>query len=290
MSSTRIHGPIRSYYHALTESKLRTSDVPFGCYKYDSGTSNLPGGLFHFVKDCDLYVPTLHGLTSEFIRTHLKEVAVCAVTSSIVNRPFLNSPHLYEVELINTGCRSLRQGDRFTVQLPNEQDIKAQEGVTGELGYNTTVNKGIWGGLLATRRVNCEFGGDPVEEVINAIRQDPGYNAFELISPYTPESTLSMLTLIANAGNYGTIPQAARNLAAAAINEDLNLDRIIGILEDPAAKTFLRKVLRLSMCIMEGVQGFAGGQVLRSCNGYNYNTVHTGDRFIAQLNMHRWLS
>lgn len=290
MSSTRVHVPIRSYTISLTESKLGNGDVPYGCYKYESAIGNLPGGLFHFVQDVDLYVPTLHGLKAEFIKTNLKEVAVCAVNSPIGNRPFLNNPDLYEVELINTGHESLRQGDRFTVQLPNKHDVRAQTSVTCELGYNTTVNKGIWGGLLATRRVNCEFGGDPVEEVIHALKQDPEFNVFQLLSPYTPESTLSMLTLVANGGGYETVPVTMRNMAAATINNEFEPDHVISIAENELTKTYLRTVLRHAMTIMESVQGFAGGQVLRACSGYNYNTINTGDRFVAKLNVNRWLS
>ncbi|KAJ8009789.1 hypothetical protein DPEC_G00067860 [Dallia pectoralis] len=108
MSSTRVHRPIRTYTHSLSERRPSTAHVPYGCYKYESAKNYLPGGLFHFVKDEDSYVPTIHGLSADSIRT-LKEVAVCATTSSIANRPFLNTPHLYEVELINTGHESLKQ-------------------------------------------------------------------------------------------------------------------------------------------------------------------------------------
>lgn len=157
MSSSRIHVPIRTYTHNLSDHRSGTADIPYGCYKYESAKNYLPGGLFHFVKDSSLYVPTLLGLTTDFIR-NLKDVAVCAVSSSIANRPFLNTPHLYEVELINSGHEPLRQGDRFTVQIPNRDDVAAQREVPVESG---NVNKGIWGGLLATRRVNCNLRWRP---------------------------------------------------------------------------------------------------------------------------------
>ena len=288
MSSTRVHQPIRTYTHNLSERRTRTIDVPYGCYKYESARNYLPGGLFHFVKDGDLYVPTLHGLSAEYIRS-LKEVAVCSTNSCIANRPFLNSPHLYEVELINTGHESLRQGDRFTVQLPNAQDIKAQLEVDLDLGYNMYTNKGILGGLLATRRVNCESGGDPVEEVIQAIRHEHEFDVFELISPYTPQSILSMMTLVANGADYHLVPDVMRGTAAAAVNDDFDSMTISALVEDDNVKGYLRNVVQHAMNIVESVQGFAGGQVIRSCNGYNSSTVKTGARFKAQLNVNRWL-
>lgn len=83
MSSTRVHRPIRAYTRGLHDRKPGNREIPFGCYKYDSTKNDLPGGLFHFVRDGDLYVPTLHGLTAEYIRT-LKDVAVCSANSSMV--------------------------------------------------------------------------------------------------------------------------------------------------------------------------------------------------------------
>lgn len=288
MSSTRIYQPIRSYTHNLSERRISTIDVPYGCYKYESANNYLPGGLFHFVKDAFSYVPTLHGLSADLIR-NLKEVAVCAAGSAIANRPFLNTPHLYEVELINTGHEYLRQGDRFTVQLPDREDVTAQWEVEGDPGYNISVNKGIWGGMLATRRVNCEFGGDAVEEVIQAIRQDEDFNVFQLISPYTPQSILSMMTLVANGAGHHIISDVIRNSAASAVNDKFNAAFVSAIVEDDDVKRFLRTVIQHAMNIVEGVQGFASGQVVRACNGYNFNTIKTGDRFMAQLNMNRWL-
>ncbi|TKS75728.1 hypothetical protein D9C73_010097 [Collichthys lucidus] len=263
-------------------------EVPYGSYKYESAKNYLPGGLFHFVKDTDTYVPTLHGLSADSL-IHLKEVAVCGMTSSIANRPFLNNPNLYEVELINTGHQSLRAGDRFVVQLPNQQDVAAQLDVDVDPGYNMTVNKGIWGGLLATRRVNCEFGGDPVEEVIQAIKSDHEFDVFQLMSPYTPRSILSMMTLVANGGGYHTLPEDQKNLAAQAVNEDFSATTVSALVEDDDVKRFLRTVIGHAMNIVESVQGFAGGQVVRACKGYNFSTIKTGDRFMAQLNMNRWL-
>lgn len=289
MSSTRVHQPIRTYTHNLSERWTGTVEVPYGCYKYESAKNYLPGGLFHFIKDADWYVPTLHGLSTDFIR-NLKEVAVCATSSSIANRPFLNTPHLYEVELINTGHESLKQGDRFTVQLPNRQDVAAQQEVDVDLGYNMSVNKGIWGGLLATRRVNCEYGGDPVEEAIQAIKHEHEFDVFQLISPYTPQSVLSMMTLVANGADHHKVTDVMRTSAAAAVNEDFDAANIGAIVEDNNVKGFLRTVVRHAMNIVESVQGFAGGQVVRACNGYNFSTIKTGDRFMAQLNMNRWLS
>ncbi|KAM7376716.1 hypothetical protein PAMP_006427 [Pampus punctatissimus] len=118
-------------WHNPNGEQARTMEMPYGTYKYESAKNYLPGGLFHFVKDTDSYMPTLHGLNAGS-RIHLKEVTVYKVTSSIAKRPFLNNPNLYEVKLINTRHQSLRAGDVD----------------------NMTVNKGIWGGLLATRRVN----------------------------------------------------------------------------------------------------------------------------------------
>ncbi|KAE8277824.1 hypothetical protein D5F01_LYC24151 [Larimichthys crocea] len=288
MSSTRVYGPIRAYKHNLTDHRARTMEVPYGSYKYESAKNYLPGGLFHFVKDTDTYAPTLHGLSADSL-IHLKEVAVCEMTSSIANRPFLNNPNLYEVELINTGHQSLRAGDRFVVQLPNQQDVAAQLDVDVDPGYNMTVNKGIWGGLLATRRVNCEFGGDPVEEVIQAIKSDHEFDVFQLMSPYTPRSILSMMTLVANGGGYHTLPEDRKVLAAQAVNEDFSATTVSALVEDDDVKRFLRTVIGHAMNIVESVQGFAGGQVVRACKGYNFSTIKTGDRFMAQLNMNRWL-
>ncbi|KAE8277893.1 hypothetical protein D5F01_LYC24061 [Larimichthys crocea] len=233
-------------------------EVPYGSYKYESAKNYLPGGLFHFVKDTDTYAPTLHGLSADSL-IHLKEVA------------------------------SLRAGDRFVVQLPNQPDVAAQLDVDVDPGYNMTVNKGIWGGLLATRRVNCEFGGDPVEEVIQAIKSDHEFDVFQLMSPYTPRSILSMMTLVANGGGYHTLPEDRKVLAAQAVNEDFSATTVSALVEDDDVKRFLRTVIGHAMNIVESVQGFAGGQVVRACKGYNFSTIKTGDRFMAQLNMNRWL-
>lgn len=289
MSSTRVHRPIRIYTQGLCEKKSGTGDVPFGSYKYDSAKNDLPGGLFHFVRDGDLYVPTLHGLTAEYIRT-LKDVAVCSANSAMANRPFLNAPHMYEVELINTGHEALKQGDRFTVQLPNRRDVIAQQGASLDAGYDLRVNKSIWGGLLATRRVNTETGGDCVEELLNAIKEDDGFDAFQLLSPYTPHSTLSMLTLVANGGHYHNVPVVARDSAAAAVNGEYSPTAIEALVSDNSVKRYLQTVMYHALTIAESVQGFASGQVIRSCKGYTTSDIHTGERFCAQLNTHRWLA
>ncbi|KAK2812699.1 hypothetical protein Q5P01_001000 [Channa striata] len=274
--------------HGLSERKDSSALVPYGSYTYDSAKSYLPGGLFHFVKDVDTYVPTLHGLGQDFI-SRLKEVAVCEATSSMVDRPFLNAPHLYEVELINTGHESLRQGDRFTVQLPNRQDVEAQCKAEGDPGYEATVNRGIWGGLLATRRVNCEYGGDPVEEAIQAIKREPDFDVFRLISPYEPQSVLSMMSLIANGADHHLVPEGTRRMAANAVNGAFDANAVALVVQDEQAKRFLRTVIGHAMTIVESVQGFAGGQVIRACSGYNTSRIRTGERFMAQLNVNRWL-
>ncbi|KAK7878277.1 hypothetical protein WMY93_031096 [Mugilogobius chulae] len=289
MSSTRVHQPIRTYTHNLCERIPATDKTPYGCYKYESSLNNLPGGLFHFVRGGYTYVPTLHGLSADFIRS-LKEVAVCTANSAMPNRPFLNSPNLYEVELINTGREALRQGDRFTVQLPSRTDVVAQREVTGDPGYDLSVNKDIWGGLLATRKVDCDFGGDPVEEVVQAIKTERDFDAFELVSPYTPQSILSMMTLVANGADYQEISDELRLSAARAVNEDYNGDLVGAIAEDESVKKYLRTVIRHAVNIVDAVQGFAAGQVVRSCSGYNFSTVKTGEKFVAQLNLNRWLS
>ncbi|KAK2814716.1 hypothetical protein Q5P01_000550 [Channa striata] len=278
-----IYGPIR-----LSERKDSSALVPYGSYTYDSAKSYLPGGLFHFVKDVDTYVPTLHGLGQDFI-SRLKEVAVCEATSSMVDRPFLNAPHLYEVELINTGHESLRQGDRFTVQLPNRQDVDAHCKAEGDPGYEATVNRGIWGGLLATRRVNCEYGGDPVEEAIQAIKREPDFDVFRLISPYEPQSVLSMMSLIANGADHHLVPEGTRRMAANAVNGAFDANAVALVVQDEQAKRFLRTVIGHAMTIVESLQGFAGGQVIRACSGYNTSRIRTGERLMAQLNVNRWL-
>lgn len=289
MSSTRVHRPIRTYTHALGERRNGNNEIPYGCYKYDSGKNYLPGGLFHFVKDGDLYVPTLHGLSSDYIK-NLKDVAVCSAGSAIANRPFLNAPHMYEVELINTGYEPLKQGDRFTVQLPSKRDVAAQMNFHVDPGYDISVNKCIWGGLLATRRVNLESGGDPVEEVIQAIKDESDFDVFQLISPYTPQSILSMMTLVANGGGYYTIGDDVRASAAAAVNDEYQSDIVTAIVNNDAVKQYLKTVLAHALTVVECVQGFASGQVIRSCNGYNTSIVNTGDRFMACVNTSRWLS
>lgn len=288
MSSTRIHEPIRAYTHGLNEMKPRSPAVPYGSYKYDSSKNYLPPGLFHFVKDGNRYVPTLHGLSLGSIG-RFKEVAVCCASSSIFDRPFLNAPHLYEVELINTGHETLKQGDRFSVQLPNRQDVAAQLGVDGDPGYDLNVNDAIWGGLLATRRVNCEHAGDPVEEVVQALKQEEDFDVFQLASPYHPQSVLSMMTLLANGAEYHRVDQATRNAAAALVNRRFDSNLASQLVQDQEAKRFLKTVIGHAMTIVESVQGFAGGQVLRARKGHNASSVRTGERFMAQLDMHRWL-
>lgn len=288
MSSTRIHKPVRTYAHNLSERRSGSAEMPYGSYKYESSKNYMPGGLFHFVKNCDYYVPTLHGMSSGAIR-NLKEVAVCATASSLGYRPFLNSPHLYEVELINTGFESLKQGDRFAVQLPNREDVDAQTNVVPDPGYDPSVNSAIWGGLLATRRINCDLGGDPIEEVVQAIKREPEFDVFRLISPYSPQSTLSMLMLLSNGGNYDTVDDVVRTAAAGAVNGEFDSAAIGTLLESGEAKQYLRTVLEHALTIVESVQGFAGGQVVRSCNGYNTSTIKTGERFMAQININRWL-
>lgn len=289
MSSTRVHNPIRTYTNNLKEDKPGSRTWPYGWYKYESAKNHLPGGLFHFVREPDCYVPTLHGLSIEYI-LGLKEVGVCECESVISSRPFSNTPHIYPVELINTGCETLKQGDRFTVQLPNQHDITRQHDIRADLRYSSCINKGIWGGLLATRKVNCETGGDPVEEVIQAIKQDEDFNVFQLTSPYVPQCILSMLTLLANGGEYHQVSDDTRNNAAHAINFDFDADITFSVLDDAAAQRYLRTILVHASNILESVQGFAGGQVLKAQEGSNCSLIHTGDRFLAQLNMSRWLS
>ncbi|KAI4822172.1 hypothetical protein KUCAC02_007731 [Chaenocephalus aceratus] len=205
----------------------------------------------------------------------------------MANRPFLNTPHLYEVELINTGHESLKQGDRFTVQLPDRKDVAAQLQVEPDPGYHRSVNGDIWGGLLATRRVNCEAGGDPVEEAIQAIRNERGFDILQLVSPYTPMCILSMMTLVANGADHHRIEEVVRK--AAAVNRDFDADNVNAIAEDVTVREYLNTVVRHAMNIVESVQGFAAGQVVRACSSYNISTIGTGDRFMAQLNMNRWL-
>lgn len=171
------------------------------------------------------------------------------------------------------------------VQLPNQQDLAAQVEVNVDLGYNMSVNKHIWGGLLSTRRVNCESGGDPVEEVIQAIKHQQVLDMFQLISPYTPQSIRSMMMLVANVADYYQVTNTVRDSAAAAISQDFDAAIISTILENYNVKGFLSTVIRHAMNIVESVQGFVGGQVVRACNGYNISTIKTGDRFMAQLYM-----
>lgn len=277
---------MRLYTLGLTERVLPgEADAPYGCYKYNPTASNLPGGLFHFIKDCDLYVPTLHGLSSSYIR-ELKDVGVSIVSSAIANRPFLNSPALYEVELINTGCESLRSGDRFTVRLPTVADVKAQQAIVGDRGNDIGVNRCIWGGVLATKPVN---GQDCLEQAIQAIQDEDARDVHKWISPYTPENVYAMMSLVANGGGYQDIGNATRNLAAAVLNEQYSLNNFVEVLNNGPVQTYIRNILSHSFSIMESIQGFASGQVIRSCNGYTTNPVDTGERFIAQLNMSRWL-
>lgn len=288
MSSTRIHKPIRLYTSGLTEHASGSRDIPYGRYKYNSALDYLPGGLFHFVKDGDLYVPTLHGLSAECVTT-LKNVAVAGTNSSMANRPFLNAPHMYEVELINTGREPLKQGDRFTVQLPNGEDVKAQSEVRAEPGNNISVNKGIWGGLLATRRVD-DNGGDALEEALRAIREEDGVDVSKWLSPHTPESLYAMMSLVANGAGYSAIPLPVRQNAAAVITSAYNPHTFDGVVANDEVKRYIRHIVMHSLTILEGVQGFASGQVIRACNGYTTSNIYTGDRFMAQLNVNRWLS
>lgn len=286
MSSTRIYRPIRTYTLGLTEHATDgRADAPYGCYKYNPTASNLPGGLFHFIKDYDSYVPTLHGLTREYIYT-LKDVGVAAVTSAIVNRPFLNSPALYEVELINTGCEPLRQGDRFAVRLPTLADVKAQRAVVVDRGNDIGVNRSIWGGLLATKPLK---GRDCLDQAIRDVQDEASCDVHKWISPHTPESLYSMISLVANGGEHHAISDGFLRSATSLINDAYNRNTFNSVLSDHTVQTFLRNILSHAYCIMESTQGFANGQVTRSCNGYTTDPVNTGDRFVAQLNMCRWL-
>ncbi|KAK2814713.1 hypothetical protein Q5P01_000547 [Channa striata] len=196
MLSTRIYGPIHSYTHGLSERKDSSALVPYGSYTYDLAKSYLPGGLFHFVKDGDTYVPT---------------------------------------------------------------------------------------------RVNCEYGGDPVEEAIQAIKREPDFDVFRLISPYEPQSVLSMMSLIANGADHHLVPEGTRRMAANAVNGAFDANAVALVVQDEQAKRFLRTVIGHAMTIVESVQGFAGGQVIRACSGYNTSRIRTGERFMAQLNVNRWL-
>lgn len=286
MSSTRIHRPVKIYTQGLTEHVLDgASDAPYGRYKYNPAVSNLPGGLFHFVKDYDTYVPTLHGLSRTYIRD-LKDVAVSVANSAIANRPFLNSPALYEVELINTGREPLRQGDRFAVRLPTTADVSAQRAVIGDRCNDPGVNGCVWGGLLATKPVN---GPDCLEQAIQAVQDEDSCGVHKWISPYTPESAYAMMSLIANGGAYQDVPNSARRGAESVVNDPYDRNAFVTVLENRGVKTYLRNILSCSLSIMESVQGFASGQVIRSCNGYTTSPVYTGERFVAQLNMSRWL-
>lgn len=98
-----------------------------------------------------------------------------------------------------------------------------------------------------------------------------------------------MMTLVANGADYHEVPDVMRTSAAAAVNEDFDAVTISSIVENDIVKRFLRTVVMHAMNIVESVQGFAGGQVVRACNGYNFSEIKTGDRFMAQLNMNRWL-
>ena len=262
--------------------------MPYGAYQYDSLNNYMPGGLFHFVIDGS-YVPTLHGLSDEYIRG-LKEVSLSSGTNSMSNQAFLDSPHAYEVSLINTGSLDLRQGDRFCVQLPNNEDVDAQTefGRTVDL---QNVNNGIWGALLATRRVKCEHGGDPVEEFLQVMKQDDDeFECSQLITPYMPEALYSMLTLVANGGFHSAIPLSDRQAAANVINAEYDggfeVNSIIG---NDTVKRYLRTIMCHAMTIMESLQGFASGQVVRACNGENSRAIKPGDRFAAFVCLGRWL-
>lgn len=271
----------------MTEHVLdgASDGTPYGRYKYNPAVSNLPGGLFHFVRDYDTYVPTLHGLSRAYIRD-LKDVAVSAANSAIANRPFLNSPALYEVELLNTGCVPLRLGDRFAVHLPTVADVSAQRAVIADRGNDPGVNGCVWGGLLATKPVN---GPDCLEQAIRAIQDEDARDVNKWISPYTPESAYAMMTLIANGGSYQNIPDDTRMQAANVISNAYDRNVFTAVLENNDVQIYLRNILSHSLTIMESVQGFASGQVIRSCNGYTTSPVYTGERFVAQLNMSRWL-
>lgn len=137
--------------------------------------------------------------------------------------------------------------------------------------------------------MNCDLGGDLVEEVIQAIKLEHDFDVFHLISPYTPQSILSMMTLLANGGNFHEVDDTIRANAANAINYDFNLVTIGTIVESENAKRYLRTVIGHAKNIVESVQGFAGGQVVRACNGYNFSTVNTAERFMAQININRWI-
>lgn len=158
----------------------------------------------------------------------------------------------------------------------------------GDLGYDTSANKGIWGGLLATRSMNCEAGGDPVEEAILGIRLEHDFDVFQLASPYTHQSTLSMMTFVANGADYHKVTDDIRRSSTNAVNEDFDAATVSTITEKDNVKDFLKTVIRHSMNIMESVQGFAGGQVVQACQGYSFSK--TSDRFMAQLNVNRMLS
>lgn len=174
------------------------------------------------------------------------------------------------------------------MQLPNRRDVAAQLDTTLDAGYDLRVNKSVWGGLLATRRVNTETGGDCIEELMNVIKEEDTFDVFQLLSPYTPNSTLSRLTLVADGGGYHNVSTDSRDIAADA--GDYSPASIQALVSNNTVKRYLQQVMYHALAIAESVQGFASGQVIRSCKGYTTSDIGTGKRFCAQLNTHRWLS
>lgn len=79
-------------------------------------------------------------------------------------------------------------------------------------------------------------------------------------------------------------------MAADAVNGDYNPMNIQAIVSEDNVKRYLKNVMYHALTVAESVQGFASGQVIRACKGYTTSDIHTGERFCAQLNTHRWLA
>lgn len=289
MSSTRSLKPVRTYLNRVTTGSKGL--YPYKCYKLAPNRVGLPSGLFYFTMGSDGYLPTLHCQTAEELKCY-KSVAVSIVATSMYSMPVLVLPRMHDLDLINTGEETLKMGDYFTVQLPNSGDVEAQKDVVRKRrlasAYSETVNEEVWGGFLATKKVLGE--GGPVEELIRRVECDPDFDVTNVLSPYTPEAVYSMLDLIATGGGHMDIEDSIKVAAAELVNQNNgnSRNRLVMVLNDAGSKKFVNKAFYCFLKTLEGLRGFAYGQVVKSATRSNDSPIPTGDRFTGVLLGSMW--
>ena len=289
MSSTRSLKPVRTYLNRVTAGSK--GPYPYNSYKLAPNRVGLPSGLFYFTMGPDGYLPTLHCQTAEELKCY-KSVAVSIVATSMYSMPVLVLPRMRDLDLINTGHETLKMGDYFTVQLPDSCDVKAQKDVVRKRrlasAYSETVNEEVWGGFLATKKILGE--GGPEEELIRRIECDPDFDVTKVLSPYTPEALYATLDLIATGGGHMAIDSTIKTVAAELVNQNNgnSLNRLVMVLNDAGSKKYMNRVFHCVLKALEGLRGFAYGQVIKSATRSNDSPIPTGDRFTGVLLDSMW--